>query len=158
MIFIRFRSPNIELNLATGGRRAAGDLIQSSHPWHSSSTRAETAFQSQTRVFGSEIHCSTSQIITLKYGLQLPIKAPERILEVLGYGLSVHTRRKTFSNTFFWEQLAIFGQKILKDTYLEMALNFFWITRADIPGLRLDLERHSEFRKKQKFEFSNTSR
>ena len=50
-------------------------------------------------------------------------------------------------------ELAIFGQKILKDTYLEMALNLFWITRADIPGLRLGLERHSEFEKNRNLNF-----
>ena len=75
------------------------------------------------------------------------VKGPEPILEVSRDRIRFYPLRTKFSNTFFWDQLTIFGQKVLKDTYLEMAQKNSWITRADIPGLRLGLERHSEFRK-----------
>ena len=66
--------------------------------------------------------------------------------------------RKVFPNTFFLEQLAIFGQKILQDTYLEMAPNLFQLTRVDVRRLRFSLKVHSKFQKIPNLIFPNTSR
>ena len=80
------------------------------------------------------------------------------ILEVDWDSLAKNPNRKVFSNTFFPGQLAIFGQKILQHTYLEMAPNFFQLTRVDVRRLRFSLEVHSKFQKIQNLVFSNTSK
>ena len=81
-----------------------------------------------------------------------------------GRGVAKHSNPKICC-TFFWlhisnpsSTVAIFGQKILQDTYLEMAPNFFQLTRVDVRRLRFSLEVHSKFQKILNLVFSNTSK
>ena len=74
-------------------------------------------------------------------------KGPARILEVGWDSFEKNPKCKVFSNTFFLVQLAIFGKKILQDTYLEMAPIFFQLTRVDVRRLRFSLKVHSKFQK-----------
>ena len=59
---------------------------------------------------------------------------------------------------FFWEQLAIFGKKILQDTYMYFPQTFVRDPQSDFRGLRFSVNWHREFWKKREFPFSNTSR
>ena len=92
------------------------------------------------------------------FEIERPFKGPARILEEGWDSFEKNPNCTVFSNTFALGRLAIFGKKILQDTYLEMALNFFQLTQVDMRRLRFSLEVYSKFQRILNQVFSNTSK